>query len=78
MTNHVWLGNNRYQVTDSFDRSSDSDDMKALRALDNFLTTRLADPDVRAELEQKHTESHDRRCCREHGTHTTPHRGCVR
>lgn len=77
MTGHVWIGDNRYQVTDGFDSTPGSDDMQALTRFDDWIVSRLADPEVQERLEQKHAESHARRCCREHGTHVRPHRGCI-
>lgn len=74
---HIWIGNNRYLVTDNFDEGAGSEDMAALGALNDAIAARAADPAFQAELDRKHVESHARRCCREHGTHTMPHRGCI-
>lgn len=77
MTQHIWIDNNRYQVTDDFDRTPGSADMKALAELDKVIVGHVADPAFQAELERQHTDSHARRCCTEHGTHSTPHKGCI-
>lgn len=81
---HIWIGDNRYLVTDNFDETEGSEDLVALGKLDELIKARAA-ATITPEQEQRasaakarmHERGHAMRCCAEHGTHSMPHRGCI-